>query len=271
MKKVGVLLPVYKNDNLEYFQMSIKSILNQSYSNFIILVGVDGEVDSKMREILNEYDKINKVEVCWFDINRGLACVLNDLIDRAREYNCDFYARMDADDISVVDRFEKQVYFLLSNEDVDVVGGAIEEIDENSIKNGKKVNYPISHKECKKFFAYRDPLAHPAVMFSKSFFDKVSGYRVEYRKNQDTMLWFDGFNNNCKFSNLPDVLLLFRVTSDFYNNRRSGIKRAKKMLNDRFFINKVLSYGIKANFFALLSFILTISPSFIKKIAYKLR
>lgn len=69
-----------------------------------------------------------------------------------------------------------------SHPDVDVVGGAIEEIDDNGEKKGKKVVYPLTHDDCRKFFRYRDPLAHPATFFRKSYFDKAKGYRPKYRK-----------------------------------------------------------------------------------------
>ncbi len=269
-KKIGVLLPVYKNDNLEYFKLSINSILEQTYTNFIIFVGVDGEVGNEMQELLTEYDKNSQIQVCWFKNNRGLACVLNDLINKSKEYSCDFYARMDADDIAINDRFEEQIKFLEENNEVDVVGGAIEEIDESSNKKDKKVAYPKTHQDCKSFFRYRDPLAHPAVMFSKTFFEKVKGYREEYRKNQDTMLWFDGFKNDCIFANLEKTVLLFRVNDDFYANRRNGWQRAKKMFQDRVMINKELGYGFEAHIFAVMMLLMTISPSFVKKIAYKI-
>lgn len=271
MKKVGVLLPVYGDDNLSYFNLSVESILNQNYTNFVVFIGVDGEVGDEMRKLLNKYQENPKIEVCWFDKNRGLACVLNDLIDRAKKESCEFYARMDADDIALVDRLKKQVEFLEANEDIDVLGGAVEEIDENSNKRGKTVVYPRTHQDCKNFFRYRDPLAHPAVMFSKTFFCKVDGYREEYRKNQDTMLWFDGFLNNCIFANLGTTVLLFRVDKGFYSNRRNGWNRAKKMFKDRLLINKKLKYGVGANIFAILILFMTISPIFVKKILYKLR
>lgn len=270
-KLVGVLLPVYKNDNPFYFKESVESILNQTYKRKHIFIGIDGIIEGDLAKYVKEYEVNRYIKVIYFKRNRGLAYVLNDLIDEAKKYSCDFYARMDADDISVEDRFEKQVTFLLKNNNIDVLGGAIEEIDVNSNQNGKKVIYPFKHKECRSFFEYRDPLAHPAVMFSKTFFEKVKGYRNEYRKNQDTMLWFDGFMNGCEFANLNDTILYFRVTSAFFSNRRNGFKRAKKMFQDRIIINKSMNYGYKAYVFTIFSFLLTISPSFIKKIAYKLR
>lgn len=269
--RVAVLLPVYQNDRPDYLQKSLLSIFQQNSSDFHIFIGVDGPVGECLHRVLTQQNANKKVRLVWFETNRGLACVLNDLIAIAKNEGYSYYARMDADDVSQPDRFEKQIRFLEKNPDVDVVGGAIEEIDGNDQLRGKHVEYPLDHKDCKKFFRYRDPLAHPAVMFRAGYFEKVtSGYRNNYRKNQDTMLWFDGFMNGCIFANIPDTVLLFRVNEDFYN-RRTGWKRAKQMLRDRLIINKALHYDLSANLFAFAMFCMTISPSWVKKFLYKIR
>ncbi len=268
---VAVLLPVYKNDNPIYLAKSIESILYQTYRDLHLYIGVDGPVGDELKKDLDLIERQNVVDVVWFTNNRGLACVLNDLVAICKKEGYEYYARMDADDISVNDRFEKQVAYLKGHPGVDVVGGAIEEINGEGKKRGKHVEYPLTHEECRKFFRYRDPMAHPAVMFRASYFEKVpNGYRPEYRKNQDTMLWFDGFMNGCVFANLKDTVLNFRVNDDFYN-RRNGWKRAKQMLKDRMTINKDLQYDMSSNLFALAMFCMTVSPSWLKKILYKIR
>jgi hypothetical protein len=108
-------------------------------------------------------------------------------------------------------------------------------------------------------------------MFRKSFFDKVGHkYRPEYRQNQDTMLWFDGLMKDVQMANIPDVVLKFRMTNSLFKKRRNGWDFAKKQLQDRKMINKQLHYGLGATIFAYAMFCLLISPSFIKKIAYKI-
>lgn len=268
---IAVLLSVYKNDRAEFLRLSIDSILNQSYKNIILYIGVDGTIGEKLYKCLEQYEQEKRANIVYFPENRGLAVVLNDLLILCKEANIEYIARMDADDISVPNRLANQVNYLLLHPEVDVVGGRIEEINEQSERNGKSVTYPLTHQECFKFFRYRDPLAHPAVMFRKSFFDKAKGYRNEYRKNQDTMLWFDGFMNGCIFANLDETVLLFRVTDDFYKNRRNGFKRAKKMLKDRFMINKALHYDWSAYLFSFLMFIMTLTPPFLKKFLYRIR
>ena len=268
---IAVLLSVYKNDKADFLQLSVDSILNQSYKNITLYIGVDGSIGEKLYKCLEQYEQQKRVNIVYFPENRGLAVVLNDLLALCKEENIEYIARMDADDISLPNRFANQMNYLLLHPEVDIVGGCIEEINEQSERNGKVVTYPLTHQECFKFFRYRDPLAHPAVMFRKSFFDKAKGYRNEYRKNQDTMLWFDGFMNGCIFANLDETVLLFRVTDDFYKNRRNGFKRAKKMLKDRFMINKALHYDWSAYLFSFLMFIMTLTPPFLKKFLYRIR
>lgn len=271
MKIVGVLFPVYMNDREDFLHKAVESIIMQTYSGYRLFIGVDGPVSDSVRDYLEMLDVQNRIQVVWFQENRGLAFVLNDLIKLAKKEGCDFYARMDADDISVLNRFELQLNYLETHPKVDVVGGAIIEINKEGNIRGKRVDYPLTHDECRKFFRYRDPLAHPAVMFRPTYFEKVpNGYRPEYRKNQDTMLWYDGFLNGCVFANLSDSVLEFRVIDDFYN-RRNGWKRAKQMLKDRLKMNKALRYDFSAYLFAFGMFCMTISPSWVKKFLYRLR
>ena len=264
-----MLLPVYVKDNPSYFLKSLNSVLGQTYTDIKVLVGVDGPVVGELAKTLENL-KDERIKVVYFKENRGLACVLNDLILEARTLGCQWLARMDADDICIPNRFQKQYDFLQQHPEVDVVGGQIEEMDGDDNTNGKIVHYPLTHEDCYKFFRYRDPLAHPATFFRMRFFDKTKGYRPEYRKNQDTMLWYDGFLNGCVFANLPEIVLRFRVAPDFYR-RRNGWNRARQMMTDRMRMNKALGYDFSANIFAICMFCMTISPTFIKKILYRIR
>lgn len=268
---ISVLLSVYKNDNPDYLLQSVGSILSQEDCESHVFVGVDGPVGEELRFVLNQIDEDARADVIWFDKNRGLASVLNDLISLSKKGGYEYYARMDADDIAPTNRFIKQKSFLDSNPEIDVVSGSVAEMDENGVLTGKVVHFPLTHEECRKRFRYRDPLTHPGVMFRRSFFDKVNGYRSEYRKNQDTVLWLDGFLANCKFANIDDVVVNFRVNRDLYKNRRGGIRQAKRMLKIRWMINKEMHYDISAYLFSLGMFCLTIMPSGLRKFIYDRR
>ena len=269
-KKIAVILPVYKKDKPEWLHKSIDSILGQTYKDFHLYVGVDGPVGVELLAVFKCYERLDEVTFIKFEENRGLACVLNDLLDICFAEGYEYIARMDADDISLPDRFEKQIAYLETHPEIDVVGGSINEIDENGDDRGKVIVYPAGPKECYDFFAKRNPHAHPAVMFRKSFFDKAGcKYRPEYRQNQDTMLWLDGMKTGTQHANISDVVLNFRFTNSLFKKRRNGWAFAKKQLEDRKMINKTLGYGFGATVFAYCMFIMLVSPAWVKKIAYK--
>ena len=270
-KKVAVILPVYKKDKVEYLSKAIESIVMQTYRDFHIYIGVDGPVGEDINDFFLQLEIQRQITIVRFEENRGLACVLNDLLDICFKEGLDYIARMDADDISENNRFELQVDFLEKHPEIDVVGGAINEIDEKGNSRNKRIVYPETPSECRDFFAKRNPHAHPAVMFRKSFFDKLNGrkYRPEYRQNQDTMLWFDGMMAGTKHANIPDVVLRFRMTDTMFKKRRNGWAFAKKQFKDRLMINKGLGYGWKADAYGFAMFCMLISPAWIKKIAYR--
>lgn len=267
---IAIIFPIYKNDRETYLRSACESILNQTYSDIHLYIGVDGPVGEDLYSCLKEYEQKENVTIQWFSENRGLAVVLNDLLDICFENGYEYIARMDADDISMLDRLEKQMTFLQHNPEVDVVGGSITEIDENGTSRNKTIIYPQTPEECRNFFARRNPHAHPAVMFRRSFFEKAGcKYRPEYRQNQDTMLWYDGLMKGVKMANIPDVVLQFRMTDSLFKKRRNGWEFAKKQLTDRLQINRDLKYGFGANIFAYAMFCLLVSPAWIKKIAYR--
>jgi len=271
MNSIAVILPVYKKDKVEYLCKAIESIVMQSHKDFHIYIGVDGPVGNDLGDYLKSVEKQREISIIWFEENRGLACVLNSLLDICFKQGYEYFARMDADDISMIDRFEKQMAFLLSHPNIDVVGGAIREIDEHGDSRKKTIVYPEGPVECREFFSKRNPHAHPAVLFRKSFFDKLNGkkYRPEYRQNQDTMLWYDGMMAGTQHANIPDVVLQFRMTDTMFKKRRNGWDFAKKQFKDRLMINKGLGYGWKADVYGFAMFCMLVSPVWIKKIAYK--
>lgn len=271
MSRVAVILPVYKKDFLSYFQKSVRSIQCQTFKDVHLFIGVDGPINDDMKEYLTCLDQQKNITTILYEENRGTASVLNDLLDICFKEGYDYIARMDADDISLPDRLEKQMKFLQSHTDIDVVGGAILEIDENGMSRKKIIIYPETPEECRCFFSKRNPHAHPAVMFRNSYFEKTGcKYRPDFRQNQDTMLWFDGMMAGTQHANIPDIVLEYRITNSMFKKRRNGWTFAKKQLKDRLMINRGLGFGWKADVYGFTMFCLLISPVWIKKIAYRL-
>lgn len=269
--KVIVLLPVYRKDNPEYLRLSVDSMLSQTYYPLHVLIGLDGPIEGELAQMVNAYSKNDEVTIMPFAENRGLATTLNDMIRWAQAQGYTYFARMDADDISLPNRVQLQMEYLLSHPEIDVVGGATNEIDENGKNRGKENHYPLTPNECYQYFAKRNPLAHPAVIIKQSFFDKAGClYRPEYRQNQDTMLWFDGFKKGVKIANIPDIILNFRVNKEFFSKRRNGWEYAKGLLKDRKVINRELHYGWKASVYAYLLFLFRVSPTWLIRFMYKI-
>ena len=165
--KISVVMAVYKNDNHLFFKQAVNSLLNQTYMPSEIIIVVDGTVNKKINNVINQLSLNNLIKIIKLPINKGLANALNIGISSSKY---DLIARMDADDICFVDRFEKQVKFL-TNENLDLVGGQIIEFGNNfnDIISERKV--PITHQEIIRFMKFRSPFNHPTILFKKKVFD----------------------------------------------------------------------------------------------------
>ncbi|MBT7900360.1 MAG: glycosyltransferase [Candidatus Marinimicrobia bacterium] len=267
--KFSVLMSIYYKEKAEYFNKAMQSIWDKQIvkPNEIILVQ-DGELTDELYLAINEWnEKLDKVlKLVPLKSNIGLALALNEGL---KHCIYGYIARMDTDDISTSNRFKDQVKFLDENKNIDVCGMYIREIDENGLIINKLIKYPLSHNELFKFFKKRNPFAHPTVMFRKSYFNKAGLYSNDLYLAEDTLLWYNGFLNNCLFANINRVGLEFRRTNDMYY-RRSDFNKALGLLKSRLFlINRKLNYGLISDLYSLGYFVISISPNLIKKIAYK--
>ncbi|RUM67352.1 MAG: hypothetical protein DSZ05_02770 [Sulfurospirillum sp.] len=177
-----------------------------------------------------------------------------------------YIVRMDADDISVPARIEKQVGFLENNPDIQAVGGWIEEFN---VDTGEKqiVRYGEFHEELKQNLMKRNPLAHVTICFRNSFFDTISLYDTD-KLNEDFDLWIRAFKADVKLHCLPEVLVKVRTSNDFFA-RRKNFKRAKEVMLLKFDATKTFGFGIKGYFYAVAHFVLFLSPGSLKRMIYK--
>ena len=152
-------------------------------------------------------------------VNGGLTKALNVGLQHVTS---DLVARMDSDDIAAPNRFELQERFLEEHPEIDIVGGSMQEFDdEHECLNVR--HYPQTHEEACKYIVKACPLAHPAVMMRKRMFDEGLKYDERYRMSQDIKLWYDAILAGYKIANLPDVCLYFRQQGDVFR-RRSRVK-----------------------------------------------
>lgn len=267
---IAVIMSLYRNDIIEYVKLAVESILNQTLSDFDFYIQFDGAINADVEGYLEKLND-NRIKISKRSENKGLAHSLNELLEIIKPLQYEFIARMDADDIAMDDRFEKQVIYLDNHPNVDMVGGAINEIDENGDNRKKIIFYPCEPDECKAFFAKRNPVAHPTVMLRRSFLEKAGWkYPTDFTRNEDTRLWHEGYKHGCVIANIPDVVLNFRMTDNMFKQRRNGRAFAKSQLELRKIIKKDLEYGIMADIYAYAIYMLMISPSCILKLAYKI-
>jgi glycosyltransferase involved in cell wall biosynthesis len=158
---VSVILPVYNAVNT--VRDALQSILRQDYKNLEILVLDDGSTDGTI-DILRELERLDSRIVVLSRENRGLSHSLNELILMARS---DIIFRMDADDVSYIDRISNQVNFLNNNSDVVMVGGQIEFLHESSTCTGFYM--PLDHDTIVSgLMQARFPICHPAIAFRRN-------------------------------------------------------------------------------------------------------
>lgn len=261
-------MAVHAGDDPVFLREALDSMVIQSNRDFSTIIVWDGPLPEELIEQLNN-SSLNIIHLKKTE-NRGLAAALNTALDHCFRENFDFIARMDSDDRMRPARLERQMAYLMDNPEVDVTGTAISEIGADGRERGKVVEYPADHESCFRFFRFRDPLAHPSVMFRARYFEKAGIYDESLRKNQDTELWYRGFKNGCVFANMHDVLMEFRMTEDFFRKRRGGKERARQLYRLRGKINRGLGYGTEARLFAGAMYFMALSPAWLRKLAYRL-
>ncbi len=205
---VSVIMPVYNAE--KYLREAIESILNQTFTDFEFLIFNDGSTDSSL-EIINSY-KDERIILAYNDKNTGYVQHLNEGIKRAKGK---YIARMDADDIALPKRFEKQVAFLEKNPVYILCGSRIRcfgEVEE-------QVTLPIEDEEIRLKMLYITPFAHPSVMIRKSVLvDNALLYDDSVMPAEDHDLWVR-LSQFGKLHNLQENLLLYRTHKQNISNQ----------------------------------------------------
>jgi glycosyltransferase involved in cell wall biosynthesis len=222
MVDLAVIMSVYKNDKLEFLRESVNSILDQYFFDFDFFIAIDGPVISEIEYYLDTLND-ERVRILRIEKNGGLAGALNYLLGFVmKNPDYKFIARMDADDISMPSRLEKQRDFLNSNAEVAIVGCWYEEIDEYG-KHKSFRRLPSKHEDLRKRYYTRSPFAHPSVMYRRELIENAGFYPTDTVLMEDNVLWGKALKAGLRFANIPEYLLRFRKDERFYY-RRSGIK-----------------------------------------------
>lgn len=243
---VSVVLPAYNAE--KYLRESIDSILNQTFTDFELLIINDGSTDKTEAIILSYND--SRIRYIKNEINLKLIKSLNKGIDLSRGK---YIARMDADDISLPNRLKEQVDFMENHNDIAACSSLMYLMTEKNISQWDY--YPAKTSiGCTFCSIYRTPLAHPAAFFRTEVLKK---YR--YSDNKDSMhieafvLWGNLALNNEKMFVIQKYLVKYRQNKesvswkymDFALSNHS--KQVQAMLKNLVNINA--PYNLCYNFF----------------------
>lgn len=216
----SVLLTVYKSDNVDFFRLSLESMINQTVPSNDIVIVKDGPVPDSIENVIIELQKEHpEIHPLQLEKNMGLGLALNEGIKVCKN---ELIARMDSDDISLPLRCEKQLKMFENNPELDIVGCPVKEFVGNPDNVVGKRDVPLDNESIHKYNRRRDPFNHPTVMYRKSKVLKYGPYG-NYRKNQDTDLWIKLLSNGCQAANHPDYLLMFRFDEGTYKKRKSWV------------------------------------------------
>lgn len=227
MPLVSVIMPSY-NTPKEYLREAIMSIITQSYSNFELLIIDDGSKEpiKKCIEGIND-ERIRILENCN---NQGLTYSLNRGLTEARGK---YFFRMDADDISIENRIEKQVRFLENNPDVDVVATFAKTFGAAENHFSSKIN----DAEIKAELLWKNPIVHPTVALRGKSIRRDKILYSYQQVSEDFELWSRlAFEYEYRFAVLPEELLRYRLhDAQITVTRQERLKQSEKDILDKSF------------------------------------
>ena len=230
---ISVLMSVY-NEPVHQVERAVESVLKQSYGCFEFIIIVDNPANTELISYLEDKKESDtRIKVFVNSTNVGLTKSLNIGLNHCTGK---YIARMDADDVSLPQRFEKQFFYLESHPDIVACGSFFKLIDDTDREIGK-VQLETSSESIFHNLLFQTPFCHPATMLLRIIDGKSIHYNEELRYSQDYGLWSSlGLCHN--FANIPEYLFCYRVSSNqiSFKNReeqqRCHISVQRQLISD---------------------------------------
>lgn len=237
-KQFSVAMCVYGKDNPTWFETAVESVLNQSAVPSEVVLVVDGPVPEKLDAVIKKYESNEIFKVIRFEENQGHGNARRASVDGCTN---ELIALMDADDISLSDRFEKQLK-VFDSTDSDIVGGDIGEfVEEENVLAYRRL--PKTDSEIKELMKTKCAFNQVTVMFKKSAYQNAGGY-IDWFCEEDYYLWLRMMQSGAVFANTGDVTVNVRVGKEMYK-RRGGMKyfKSEAKLQKYMLDNKIIGFG----------------------------
>lgn len=200
---LSVILPINKVDG--FFRAALNSVLTQTMSSFELIIIANGMPDNHFSILQDLCQCDSRIKLLRLKLP-GLANALNIGLDSAC---ADIVARMDADDLSMPNRFQVQMDYMSRNPKAVVVGSKATLINSNGYKIGD-YKYYQSNEEIRKVLPYRNPIIHPSVMMRKDALIALGGYRYGHMSEDHELFIRISRNPEYKFYNIPESLFCYR-------------------------------------------------------------
>ena len=202
---ISVVMSVYNAE--QFISETIESVLHQTYTNFEFIIIDDASTDDSNSIIRSYNDPRMRIHVNHE--NFGLTRSLNIGLNMA---SGEYIVRQDADDVSHITRFQKQLDFFRTNPYFDILGTQANYIYENGDNaKGFRIHKPLTKPAILFSLTYDSPFIHSTVMFKrKSVWGKLKGYDELFRTSQDLQLWSRA-SKELSLANMSEALLNFRI------------------------------------------------------------
>lgn len=211
----SILMSVYDKEKPEYLNNCLESLYLQTKLAGEIILVEDGPITLQLSDIIEKYRNKLNIKSPKLKHNSGLATALN----YGLSFCCnDIVIRMDTDDISIPERCQLQYDYLMTNDNVDVLGTLVDEYNEDFSVYISTRKLPEFNDDIYMFSKSRSPISHPSCAFRKSVILKYGGYPLLQRA-QDYGLWSKLIKNGVKFHNLQQVLVKMRCGDGLLERR----------------------------------------------------
>jgi len=237
---ISIIVPVL--NSRQYITKAIESVISQDFQNFELIIIDDNSNDGSV-EILKEYAKKDiRIKLIVNNTQLGLAKSLLTGISVARG---EFIARMDADDICVPERLSKQIAFLQSHHECDVVCSCIACIDENGHHKGEWEidRKTIQPQKIMNTLTVENCIAHPTIFTKREIFLHYS-YNPSDKDAEDYGLWLRLAADGYHFCKIPEPLLYYRIHKKSITSLSKTKNPYKKVINVKIrFLKERITHG----------------------------
>jgi O104-antigen biosynthesis beta-1,3-galactosyltransferase len=263
--RLSVLMSVYFKESSESLRQCLESLASQTLRADEVVLVEDGPLGESLRATIAQFRDALSIVSLPLPRQVGLGQALIRGLDKCRG---EYVARMDSDDVCVPERFEKQMKFLKSHPEVDVIGGTIAEFERDCSAPSSIRQMPGAGLALRRFARFRNPINHVTAVFLKASVMRAGNYEP-CRFFQDYYLWAKMLAKGYCLRNMKDILVYVRCGNGM-QKRRGGLDYWKQEIHLQRYLREL---GIQSTIVAYLNialrFPIRLAPSWMRALCYQ--